>query len=87
MQTLPPAIIGIALRANLSLLTDLTIKALEGLEKLIELNRQAMKASLAESRDKTHKALAVKGAQELLVLQVGLMQPAGEQMLIFMTSR
>ncbi|MGX6566665.1 phasin family protein [Cupriavidus necator] len=82
-HSLPPVRIGIALRANLFLLADLTIKALEGLEQLFELNRQAIKASLAESRDRTHQAFSAKSVRELLALQTALMQPAGVQTLSY----
>jgi|ABSO01.1.fsa_nt_gi Hypothetical protein RSc1605 len=83
MNALPPARIDIAQRTNLGLLTDLTVRTLEGLEALVELNLQTTKASLAESIDKAHQALAVKGVHELLALQAGLMQPVGEHILSY----
>ena len=66
-------------KANLETLFDLTGKAFEGVEKLVELNLQVAKASLGEAAETTKSALAAKDAQELLALQAGLLQPAAEK--------
>ncbi|HMM84296.1 MAG: TIGR01841 family phasin [Gammaproteobacteria bacterium] len=66
-------------KANVETLFGLTNKAFEGVEKLVELNLQVAKATLAESADTTRAALSVKDAQELLALQAGLLQPAAEK--------
>ncbi len=87
MNPLPPAKVGVAQRANLPPLADLTNKALEGFEKLVDLNLQAIKATLAETSDNMQKALAVKDAQEWLALQVGLMQPTAEKILSYHIAR
>ncbi|MDZ7811745.1 MAG: phasin family protein [Ideonella sp.] len=68
-----------AQKANLETLFDLTNKAFEGVEKLVELNLQVAKASMGEAAETTKAALAVKDAQELLSLQAGLLQPAAEK--------
>ena len=68
-----------AQRANLETLFDLTGKAFEGVEKLVELNLQVAKASLGEAAETAKATLAVKDAQELLALQAGLLQPAAEK--------
>jgi len=66
-------------KANLETLFDLTGKAFEGVEKLVELNLQVAKASLGEAVETAKSALAAKDAQELLALQAGLIQPAAEK--------
>jgi len=68
-----------AQKANLETLFDLTNKAFEGVEKLVELNLQVAKASMGEAADNTKAALSVKDAQELLTLQAGLLQPVAEK--------
>ena len=71
--------IAAASKANLETLFGLTSKAFEGVEKLVELNLQVAKATLAESADNTKAALGVKDAQELLALQASLLQPSAEK--------
>jgi phasin family protein len=66
-------------KANLETLFDLSGKAFEGVEKLVELNLQVAKASLGEVAETAKSALAAKDAQELLALQAGLLQPAAEK--------
>ncbi len=68
-----------AQKANLETLFGLTSKAFEGVEKLVELNLQVAKTTLAETAETTKAALSVKDAQELLALQAGLLQPAAEK--------
>jgi len=68
-----------AQKANLETLFDLTTKAFEGVEKLVELNLQVAKASLGEVQSTATASLGVKDAQELLALQAGLLQPAAEK--------
>jgi len=71
--------IAAAGKANLETLFGLTSKAFEGVEKLVELNLQVAKASLAESAENTKAVLGVKDAQELLALQASLLQPSAEK--------
>ena len=66
-------------KANLEILFGLTTKAFEGVEKLVELNLQVAKTTMAEFADTTKAALSIKDAQELLALQAGLLQPAAEK--------
>ena len=68
-----------AQKANVETLFDLTGKAFEGVEKLIELNLQVAKATMGEVATSAKASLAVKDAQELLALQAGLLQPAAEK--------
>lgn len=65
--------------ANLETLFNLTSKAFEGVEKLVELNLQVAKASMGEAQETAKASLGVKDAQELLALQAGLLQPAAEK--------
>jgi phasin family protein len=60
-------------------LFGLTAKAVEGVEKLVELNMTASKAALADVAGTTQSMLAVKDAQELMALQASLFQPLAEK--------
>jgi len=66
-------------KANLETLFELTNKAFEGVEKLVELNLSAAKAAMAEAAQNTKLALSAKDPQELVALQTSLMQPAAEK--------
>jgi phasin family protein len=68
-----------AQKASLDTLFGLTHKAFEGVEKLVELNLQVAKTTLAEVAETSQAALSVKDAQELLSLQASLLQPAAEK--------
>lgn len=68
-----------AQKANIETLFGLTAKAFEGVEKLVELNMQVAKTTLAEVAESTQAALSVKDAQELLNLQASLLQPSAEK--------
>jgi phasin family protein len=76
---LTPEQIVAANKANLETLFGLTNKAFEGVEKLVELNLQVAKTTLAESAENTRALLSVKDAQELLALQATLLQPSAEK--------
>jgi len=66
-------------KANIETLLNLTAKAFEGVEKIVELNMSASKAALAESGENAMALLSAKDAQELLALQSGLLQPLAEK--------
>ena len=66
-------------KANLETLFGLTTKVFESVEKLVELNLQVARTSLAEAAETANAALAVKDAQELMALQASLLQPAAEK--------
>lgn len=68
-----------AQKASLETLFGLTHKAFEGVEKLVELNLQVAKTTLAEVAETSQAALSVKDAQELMSLQASLLQPAAEK--------
>ncbi|OGB06113.1 MAG: Phasin (PHA-granule associated protein) [Burkholderiales bacterium RIFCSPHIGHO2_12_FULL_69_20] len=79
MTFLTPDQFAAANKANLETLFGLTNKAFEGVEKLVELNLQVAKATLAESAENAKATLSVKDAQELLALQASLLQPSAEK--------
>ena len=68
-----------AQKAALETLFGLTTKAFEGVEKLVELNLQVARTTLAEAAESSTAALSAKDAQELLALQAGMLQPAAEK--------
>lgn len=70
-------------KANVETLFDLTAKAFEGVEKLVELNVTASKAALSEVANHTQSVLNVKDAQELMALQSSLIQPLTEKTAAF----
>ncbi len=83
MSLLTPEQIVAAQKANLEILFGLTGKAFEGVEKLVELNVQALKSNIAESQEHAQRALSVKDAQEFLALQASFSQPAAEKLLSY----
>ena len=68
-----------AQKANLETLFGLTTKAFEGVEKLVELNLQVARTTLAEVAESSQAALSVKDAQDLLNLQASMLQPSAEK--------
>jgi phasin family protein len=66
-------------KANVETLFGLAHKTFEGVEKLVELNLQVAKSSLAEAADTTKAMLSVKDVQELMTLQASLLQPSAEK--------
>ncbi|MEM5385398.1 phasin family protein [Paraburkholderia phymatum] len=83
MTLLTPEQFAAAQKANLETLFGLTSKAFEGVEKLVELNLQVVKSTIAEGQENAQRALSVKDAQELLALQAGLTQPVAEKVLSY----
>jgi phasin family protein len=78
-MTFTPEQLLAAHKSNVETLFGLTNKAFEGVEKLVELNLQVAKSTLAEAAETTKAALSVKDAQELLALQASLLQPSAEK--------
>ncbi|ESJ12133.1 granule protein PhaP [Cupriavidus sp. HPC(L)] len=74
-----PEQVAAAHKANLETLFGLTTKAFEGVEKLVELNMQVVKTTLAENVEHAKRTLTARDAQELLALQVSLIQPVAEK--------
>lgn len=69
--------------AQLSLITALTNKAFEGVEKIVDLNLNVAKASLEESNSAAKQFLAAKDAQEWLSLAAAQAQPNAEKALAY----
>lgn len=65
MSLLTPEQIAAANKANLESLFGLTAKAFESVEKLVELNLQVVKSTLAESQENVQRALSVKDAVQV----------------------
>lgn len=63
---------------GLDAMVGLTNKAFEGFEKLMELNLQAMKTTLAQTREGAMKAMSVQNPQEFVELQFQLFQPIAD---------
>ena len=83
MTMLTPEQFAGANKAQFDTLFGLTNKAFEGFEKLLELNLQVVKSTLAESQENAQRVLSVKDAQELLALQANLAQPVAEKALSY----
>lgn len=66
-------------KANVETMLELGQKAFAGVEKMVELNLQAAKASLEETAEHAKALLSAKDAQEVLALQASLIQPASEK--------
>ncbi|MBS0304593.1 MAG: phasin family protein [Proteobacteria bacterium] len=66
-------------KAGVETLFGLSNKALEGVEKLLELNLQAAKTMLSEASEAAQAVLSAKDPQELFALQTSLAQPAAEK--------
>jgi phasin family protein len=71
------------LEANLALLSALTNKTFESVEKVIDLNLNVAKASLEESNAAAKQFLAAKDAQEWLSLAAAQAQPNAEKALAY----
>ena len=72
-----------AQKTQFEALFGLASKSMDNMEKLVDLNMQAMKTSLQESADHTMALMSVKDLQELSSLQSGWMQPMAEKMLSY----
>lgn len=65
--------------SQLALLTALTGKAFESVEKVIELNMNVAKAALEESTTNARQLLAAKDPQEFIALSTSQAQPNAEK--------
>ena len=68
-----------AQKAHIETLYGLTQKAFEGVERMVDLNLQATRATVSEAASQTEALFSIKDAQELLELQASLMQPLAEK--------
>jgi phasin family protein len=69
--------------SQFALLTSLTSKTFEGMEKLIDLNLNAAKATLEESSSAARQMLAAKDPQEFFSLTAAQAQPTAEKALSY----
>ena len=69
--------------SQFAIFSSLTAKAFEGMEKLVELNITAAKASLEESSIATRQLLAAKDPQEFFSLTAAQAQPTAEKALSY----
>ncbi|SNT15259.1 phasin family protein [Noviherbaspirillum humi] len=69
--------------AQLSALTALTTKAFEGVEKIVDLNLNAAKASLEDSAVTSRQLLASKDPQEFFSLFVAQFQPTAAKTIAY----
>ncbi|MFZ6844502.1 phasin family protein [Undibacterium sp. RuTC16W] len=69
--------------AQLALITALTGKAFEGVEKFVELNLTVAKTSLEESTAATKQLLSAKDPQEFFSLSAAQAQPNAEKALAY----
>ena len=67
-------------KASLGIFYGASARAFEGLEKLVTLNLQAGKATLAEAAETAQAALSAKDAQALVALQTAALQPSFEKL-------
>lgn len=65
--------------SQFAIFSSLTSKAFEGMEKLVELNLTAAKASLEESSVATRQLLSAKDPQEFFSLTAAQAQPTAEK--------
>ncbi|MBW4048467.1 MAG: phasin family protein [Proteobacteria bacterium] len=72
-----------AQKSQLEAIFALSGKAVEGFEKMVELNMQTLKTAMHETSDATMAALSVKDIQELTALQPNLAQPVAEKLLSY----
>ncbi len=73
----------VSLEAQLALITALTNKTFESVEKVVDLNLNVAKASLEESNAAVKQFLSVKDAQEWLSLAAAQAQPNAEKALAY----
>lgn len=79
MSSLVPEQLIVAHKAALEATFGLLNKCFQGIEKLVELNLQAVKSTVAENQDIIAKAFSAKDPQELYALQTRQVQPATEK--------
>jgi phasin family protein len=68
-----------AQKANLDICFGLTSKVVEGIEKLVELNQQAIRSTLSESRENALNALSPKEPRDWITLPAALSAPIPER--------
>src|SRR5579864_7355879 len=78
-----PEQIAASQKASLDAFFGLTGKVIEGVEKLVALNLQAVRSTLAESQKNLTKAPGTTDPQQWLTLQAGVTAPFAEKSLSY----
>ena len=81
-----PEQLAAANKANVEALMNLNHVAFEGVERLLALNLNAVKAALEDSVTNAKAAMSVKDVQEFVALQTTLAQPAVEKAVAYSRS-
>jgi phasin family protein len=81
-----PEQIAAANKANVEAMMNLNHIAFEGIERLLALNLNTMKAALEDSVNNAKAALSVKDVQEFVALQTALAQPSMEKAVAYSKS-
>jgi phasin family protein len=79
MNTTTPEQFAAAYQSNLDTMFVLAHATFAGVEKVMELNLNALKANLQDGAGKTRELLAVKDPQELVSFHSAQIQPAAEK--------
>ncbi len=79
MSLSSPEQIAAAQKSNLDTSWAVANMMFEGFQKLVELNLQAVKSTLAEGRESVGKALPANDPQDLVSAQARLIQPTAEK--------
>jgi phasin family protein len=79
MSSLVPEQLIATQKAGLETMFGFLIKALEGVENLVELNVQVVKSTLTESQEILTEVFAARDPQELLALQANRPQATAEK--------
>ena len=69
--------------AQLAMMTALTNKAIEAVEKIVDLNMNVVKASLEESTAAARQLMAAKDPQEFLAMTSAQTQPGSEKAIAY----
>jgi phasin family protein len=83
MSSLAPEHVIAAQKAGFETTFGFLTKAFEGIEKLVDLNVQAIKSTLAENQEIVAKVFSAKDPQELFALQANQLQPAAEKVQLY----
>ncbi|MBK4736967.1 phasin family protein [Noviherbaspirillum pedocola] len=71
------------LEAQLAMISALTGKTFEGVEKLVELTMNTAKSSLADTTSHARQLLAVKDVQEAFAFHAAQAQPSAEKLMAY----
>ena len=80
-----PEQISAANKANMETLANLSRKAFEGVEKLMELNIQVAKTMMSEQVEHMKSCASAKDAQDLMAMQAKFVKPFSDAMVALKT--